>query len=116
MDEKIEQWKKEFELKDLKLVGYRGGFPMIEFEKNKLKKDNKREIDKIVRRAEMSAGMELGVGLNFRKTAFVIINENTVVVCGYETIIQRILENIYLQNVINTVQKTSKKLKREKSL
>lgn len=42
----------------------------------------------------MSAGMELGVGLNFRKTAFVIINENTVVVCGYETIIQRILENI----------------------
>lgn len=33
MDEKIEQWKKEFELKDLKLVGYRGGFPMIEFEK-----------------------------------------------------------------------------------
>ena len=80
--------------KDLKLVGYRGGFPMIEFEKNKLKKDNKREIDKIVRRAEMSAGMELGVGLNFRKTAFVIINENTVVVCGYETIIQRILENI----------------------
>ena len=87
MDEKIEQWKKEFELKDLKLVGYRGGFPMIEFEKSKLKKDNKREIDKIVRRAEMSAG-------NFRKTAFVIINENTVVVCGYETIIQRILENI----------------------
>ena len=80
MDEKIEQWKKEFELKDLKLVGYRGGFPMIEFEKSKLKKDNKREIDKIVRRAEMSAGMELGVGLNFRKTAFVIINENTVVV------------------------------------
>ena len=94
MDEKIEQWKKEFELKDLKLIGYRGGFPMIEFEKSKLKKDNKREIDKIVRRAELSAGMELGVGLNFRKTAFVIINENTVVVCGYETIIQRILENI----------------------
>lgn len=93
MDEKIEQWKKEFELKDLKLVGYRGGFLWLN-SKKQVKKDNKREIDKIVRRAEMSAGMELGVGLNFRKTAFVIINENTVVVCGYETIIQRILENI----------------------
>ena len=28
--------------------------------KKQVKKDNKREIDKIVRRAEMSAGMELG--------------------------------------------------------
>ena len=31
--------ERNLKLKDLKLVGYRGGFPMIEFEKNKLKKE-----------------------------------------------------------------------------
>lgn len=102
MEEKLQQWEKIYQLKELRHIGYQGGYPMIEFKKedsnfwNELK-DSK--LNKIVRRAEMSAGMEQGVGINFRKTAFVIVNNETIVICGYLQIIDKIFENIFLQNI-----------------
>ena len=33
MEEILEQWSKTFNLKNLKLVGYHGGYPIIQFDK-----------------------------------------------------------------------------------
>lgn len=100
MEEKLQLWSKTYNLRNLRHIGYQGGFPMIEF----LKEDEsvwfhlkESRINKIVRRAEMAAGMELGVGINLRKTAFVMINNETIVICGHEFVIEKIFEYIFLQ-------------------
>lgn len=100
MEEKVQEWSDIYQLHGLRHIGYQGGFPMIEFCKENPSfwmrlKENK--LNKIVRQAEMSAGMELGVGINLRKTAFVLVNNETIVICGHEVVIGKIFENLFLQ-------------------
>lgn len=100
MEEKLKNWSEVYHLHGLRHIGYQGGFPMIEFRKENPTfwmrlKENK--LNKIVRQAEMSAGMELGVGINLRKTAFVLVNNETIVICGHEVVIGKIFENLFLQ-------------------
>lgn len=100
MEEKLKVWTNIYNLHNLRHIGYQGGFPMIEFLKENetfWMKFSESKLKKITRRAEMSAGMELGVGMNLRKTAFVIINNETIVICGHELVIEKIFENIFLQ-------------------
>lgn len=98
MEERLQAWTSMYHLRHLRHIGFQGGYPMIEFQKEnddfwmKLKGS---KLNKIVRRAEMSAGMELGVGVNFRKTAFVMVNNETIVICGHELVIEKIFENIF---------------------
>lgn len=100
MEEKLKVWTQRYNLHNLRHIGYQGGFPMIEFLKENESfwtgvSENK--LKKMIRRAEMSAGMELGVGVNLRKTAFVVINNETIVICGHELVIDKIFKNIFLQ-------------------
>lgn len=102
MEEKLQTWAKKYKLDNLRLIGFQGGYPMIEF----LKKEEsvwehlkESKLNKIIRQAEMSAGMELGVGINFRKTAFVLINNETIVICGHELIMEKILNKVFLKNI-----------------
>ena len=99
MDEKLLEWQSEYFLENLKTVGYQGGYPIIEFKRNSYSFETlpKKKIDKILRRAEMVAGMELGVGINFRKTAFLLINTETIVIWGHVLVIDKIVEYIMLQ-------------------
>lgn len=95
MDNKLEQWSKTYNLNDLKLVGYSGGYPMIQFYNDKEINIPENKIKKIVRQAEMAGGFQLGVGINFRKTADVIVNNETIVIYGHEFVIERILEKLF---------------------
>lgn len=98
MEEKLKEWEREYNLNNLKIIGYRGGYPMIQFDKE----DNmsiihmsEREINKVVKTAETYGGIELGVGYNLRKTAFVIINDETIVICGHEFVLKKILDKLF---------------------
>lgn len=98
MEEKLQAWAERYKLYDLRHIGFQGGYPMIEFFKEKDSVwDNLKEskLNKIIRQAEMSAGMELGVGINFRKTAFVLVNNETIVICGHELVMGKIFEQIF---------------------
>ena len=39
---------------------------------------------KFLRSAEMKGGVRLGVAFNLRRTAFLLVNEDTIVICGHE--------------------------------
>ncbi len=98
MEEKLKIWETEYNLKNLQLSGYRGGYPIIQFDKDekmRLLTMSKREIDKVVKSAEIYGGIHLGVGYNLRKTAFVIVNNETIVICGHELVIERILKTLF---------------------
>lgn len=104
MEERLEYWCKKYNLKNLKVVGYQGGYPMIQFDREEdmaLLNMSKKEINKILRNSESYGGMELGVGWNFRKTSFLLINNETIVICGHEIVIDKILEKLFWsKNVI----------------
>lgn len=98
MEEKLKIWEKEYNLKNLKIIGYRGGFPMIQFDREEnmsFLHMPDRELKKIIKTAETYGGIELGVAYNLRKTAFVIKNDETIVICGHEFVIERILEKLF---------------------
>lgn len=98
MEERLKAWENEYNLKKLQLVGYTGGYPMIQFAKEdnmEILQKTEKQIAKVVRQAEMGGGFELGVGLNLRKTANVLINNETIVIYGHEFVIKRILENLF---------------------
>ena len=98
MDERIDEWVEKFGFESGYIAGYRGGYPIIMFkisENTKLPKISKRELDRYVRRAEMSAGMELGVGMNFRRSFYADIDEKQLVICAYETAVEKILDSIF---------------------
>ena len=98
MEEKLDYWHKKYNLKNLKVIGYRGGYQMIQFDREEnmaFLNMSKKEMDKILRHSESYGGMELGVGWNFRKTAFVLINNETIVICGHEVVIGKILEKLF---------------------
>lgn len=97
MEEKIESWCTQFSFEKANIVGYRGGYPIVEFtlKDNQIEKIPKqRVLDSYVRKAEMRAGAELGVGLNFRRTASANQYDNKLVICGYITIIEKVLHAI----------------------
>lgn len=97
MEEMIKSWSEQYNLNDLKVVGYQGGYPIIQFKKTinmRVTNMSKREIDKIIREAETYGGIELGVAYNLRRTAFVMVYDETIVICGHEFVIKRILEKI----------------------
>lgn len=101
MDNKIKFWMKKYNLKDLIVCGYQGGYPMIQFKKEEgmaLLHMSQFEINKILRGAEMTGGVRLGVAYNFRRTAFLIINEETIVICGHEYVLDVILEKLFDKN------------------
>lgn len=97
MDQFIFEIENEFKLQELKLIGYQGGYPMIQFKKENVFRKNRmseRSILRLLRKAETSAGMEVGVGFCFRNTASIIDNNETIVIIGHEAVIKRILEQI----------------------
>lgn len=96
MDKKIENWCKKYRLKSGKLVGYRGGYPIVEFELDdaELITIGKKELDRNIRKAELSAGLEIGVGYNFRKTGFAMINDNKLCIAGHELVIDKFFESV----------------------
>lgn len=98
IDDKIVTWSAKYRLEELKLVGYQGGFPIIQFKKNEyapVTHKDKETIDKAIRKAETYGGIELGVGYNFRKTAFLNTNDDNIVICGHEYVIDRIFEYLF---------------------
>lgn len=97
MEQMIKEWSEEYKISDMKLVGYQGGYPMIQFRKEdnmRIVNMSKREIDKVIKDAEIYGGIELGVMYNFRKTAFVMVYDETIVICGHQFVLKRILEKI----------------------
>lgn len=97
MEEKLEQWRNEYNLKNLQIAGYRGGYPIIQFDKENslhLLRMSEKDRKKVIRKAEIYGGIQLGVAYNFVNSAFIIVNEETVVICGHEFVIDRILEKI----------------------
>lgn len=98
MDEKIEYWSRRYKLDNLKLAGYQGGYPMIMFDVDSNRPilyQSQREINKALRSAETYGGIELGVGYSLRKTSFLRIENETIVICGHEFVIERILEKLF---------------------
>lgn len=97
MEDKIREWSAQYRIKDMKIVGYQGGYPMIQFKKDssmRIINMSKKEIDKIIKDAEIYGGIELGVMYNLRKTAFIMVYDETIVICGHEFVLNRILEKI----------------------
>ena len=79
-----------------------GGYPIIQFKQRRddmpVVNMSKREINSIIRKAETYGGIELGVVYNLRKTAFILVNDDTIVICGHEYVLDRkILENLLIQ-------------------
>lgn len=98
MEDKLKEWEKLYNLKNLEIVGYRGGYPMIQFDRDEnmsVSHMSEREINKVVRSAELGGGIELGVAYNFRKTAFLLVHRDTIVMCGHEFVLGRILEKLF---------------------
>lgn len=98
MDELISNWCNKYGFQAGKVSGYRGGYPIVEFTvKNEHGVYNlgQKGLDKFVRKAELSAGSDIGVGFNFRKTAFIIWNNNSLIICGHSSVIDRVLQNVF---------------------
>ena len=97
MEERINEWSKQYDIEDMKIVGYQGGFPIIQFKKDKsmrITRMSQNEINKIIKSAETYGGIELGVAYNLRKTASVFVYDETIVICGHEFVLKRILEKV----------------------
>lgn len=97
MEEKLKEWENEYGLKNLHISGYRGGYPIIEFDREErmhLLRMSEKERKKAIRKAETYGGISFGVAYNFVNTSFIIINEKSIVICGHEFVIDRILEQI----------------------
>ena len=45
--------------------------------------------------AETYGGIELGVGYSLRRTSFLIVNNETIVICGHEYVIERVLNDLF---------------------
>lgn len=98
MDKKIMELCGTCGLSSGRITSYKGGYPIVEFEIPSEKQQynkSQRELDKIVRKAEMSIGMKLGVGMNFRKTAFVKWERDRIIVCGYIEVIEKIVKELF---------------------
>ena len=98
MEDKLKEWEKLYHLKNLQIVGYRGGYPMIQFDRDEsmsVSHMSEKEIKKVVRSAELGGGIELGVAYNFRKTAFLFVHPDIIVICGHEFVLSRILEKLF---------------------
>lgn len=98
MEEKLKVWQKKYQLKNLNIIGYQGGYPMIQFDRDEnmaVIDMSDREIKRVIRGAETYGGIELGVAYNFRNTAFLLVNEQNIVICGHEYVLDRILEKLF---------------------
>lgn len=98
MDKRIMKLCSTCGLASGRIISYKGGYPVVEFEiPSEMQQYNKsqRELDKIVRKAEMSIGMKLGVGMNFRKTAFAKWESDRIIICGYIEIIEKIVMELF---------------------
>lgn len=97
MDKMIDNIIKKYKYTEGTVIGYQGGYPIVQLTFNNntlLKYTDQKQLDKIVRNAEIVKGRELGVGLNFRRTAYAKVEGDTIIVSGYVTIIERILEDL----------------------
>lgn len=97
-DEKLMYWKKKYGLENLVVAGYQAGYPMISFQKDNnmpVVYMDKKAIDKVIRKAETYGGIELGVGYSLRRTSFLIVNNETIVICGHEYVIERVLNDLF---------------------
>lgn len=97
-EEKLIYWSQKYKLDNLVISGYQGGYPMIQFERREdmpIVHMSQREKNSIIRKAETYGGIELGVAYNLRRTAFILVNNETIVICGHEYVIDRILEKIF---------------------
>ena len=97
MEEILEQWSKTFNLKNLSLVGYHVGYPIIQFDnEDNMKLLAMSENKRIIRNCETNGGIELGVGWNFVRTAVLRINDDSIVMAGHEYVLRRMLEKFIL--------------------
>ncbi|MGN0394826.1 MAG: hypothetical protein ACI4EF_05640 [Coprococcus sp.] len=94
----IEYWREELSyIEDAKLVGYAGGYPVVDFT---IKKDcwdlvkDKKKFPRIVRSSEMEGGIEVGVSTCFYQTASLEWNPPVMKICGYPEVINRILKKV----------------------
>ena len=97
-DKKLLCWSQKYNLENLIVAGYQGGYPIIQFKRRDdmpVVNMSKREINSIIRKAETYGGIDLGVVYNLRKTAFILVNDDTIVICGHEYVLDRILEKIF---------------------
>lgn len=97
MEERIKEWRTQYNIENMKIVGYQGGYPIVQFDKEKnmrITRMSQNEINKTIKNAETYGGIELGVAYNLRKTASIFVYDETIVICGHEYVIKRILEKI----------------------
>lgn len=97
-DEKLTYWEKKYGLKNLVVAGYQAGYPMITFQKENnmsVVYMEQKAIDRVIRKAETFGGIELGVGYSLRRTSFLIVNDETIVICGHEYVIERVLNELF---------------------
>lgn len=97
MEERINEWSRQYGIEEMKIVGYQGGYPIIQFKKDsnmRITKMSQREINKIIKKAETYGGIELGVAYNLLRTARIFVYDETIVICGHEFVIKRILKKI----------------------
>ena len=98
MEEKLKYWSKRYKLKDLVICGYQGGYPMIQFKREEdmsVSYMSKYQIKHILWIAALNRGVSLGLVFNLRRTAFLLVNEDTIVICGHEYVLDVILEKLF---------------------
>lgn len=98
IEEAVEYWKDELSyVEDVKITGYEGGYPIVEFTIKDAAWDlvkDKKKFPRIVRSSEMEGGIEVGVSTCFYKTASLEWNPPVMRICGYPEVINRILNKV----------------------
>lgn len=98
MENKVNEICKEYGFVSGCIKDYKGGYPVLSF--IYVSEDigitiNKREMKKIIRKSEIDAGIELGVGLNFINTAGIQITDDHIIVYGHISVIEKMLKNMF---------------------
>lgn len=98
IEEAIEYWKDDLSyVEDAQVVGYEGGYPIVEFTIKEACRDlvkDKKKFPRIVRSSEMEGGIEVGVSTCFYQTASLEWNPPIMRICGYPEVINRILKKV----------------------
>lgn len=98
IEEAVQYWKDELSyVEDAIVVGYEGGYPIVEFRIKEAAWDlvkSEKKFPRIVRSSEMEGGIEVGVSTCFYQTASLEWNPPVMKICGYPEVINRILNKV----------------------